>query len=444
MSYVSNGPRYNLKAVVKQTGLKPDTLRAWERRYGLPAPERSSGGHRLYSQQDVDTIKWLMARQQEGLSIRRAVELWQQVEASGRDPMKSATPTASHQAAPAPMHRPGGGSIEQLREHWLDACLMYDEQHAEQILAEAFSLYAPEVVVLDLLQRGVAEVGDLWYRNDVTVQQEHFCSELVVRRLESLVMAAPPPTRPGRILAVCPPGESHVISLLLVTFLLRRRGWEVVYLGANVPVERLEITVEVTKPQLVILAAQQLHSAATLMVMAEVLQQQEIALAYGGLVFNLLPELRTRVSGHFLGEQLDQVPGVVESLMVVPRPAPEAEEVPARYLEAGRHFRETQGLIEAQIVQSLAPAGIPSHHLAVANRELGLNIGAALDLGNMAFLGTDIEWIDGLVKNYRMPAESLDAYLQAYYRAARDQLDERGEPIVAWLGSLIDGSSKRE
>ena len=80
----------------------------------------------------------------------------------------------------------------------------------------------------------------------------------------------------------------------------------------------------------------------------------------------------------------------------------------------------------------------------MANRELGLNIGAALDLGNMAFLGTDIEWIDGLVKNYRMPAESLDAYLQAYYRAARDQLDERGEPIVAWLGSLIDGSSKRE
>ena len=321
---------------------------------------------------------------------------------------------------------------------------MYDEQHAEQILAEAFSLYSPEVVALDLLQRGVAEVGNLWYRNDVTVQQEHFCSELVVRRLESLVMAAPPPTRPGRILAVCPPGESHVISLLLVTFLLRRRGWEVVYLGANVPVERLEITVEVTKPQLVILAAQQLHSAATLMEMAQALHQQDIAVAYGGLVFNLLPELRSRIAGHFLGEQLEQVPQVVESLMVVPRPAPEREEVPDRYREAGEHFRDRQGLIEAQIVQGLIPSGIPSNHLAVANRELGLNIGAALALGNMAFLGTDIEWVDGLVKNYRMAEESLDAYLQAYCRAARNQLDERGEPIVAWLESLTNGSSRRD
>ena len=65
---------FNLKAVVRQTGIKPDTLRAWQRRYGLPSPRRSAGGHRLYSQRDIDTIQWLAARQQEGLSIKRAVE----------------------------------------------------------------------------------------------------------------------------------------------------------------------------------------------------------------------------------------------------------------------------------------------------------------------------------------------------------------------------------
>ena len=47
MTATSDGPYFNLKAVVQQTGLKPDTLRAWERRYGLPTPQRSSGGHRL-------------------------------------------------------------------------------------------------------------------------------------------------------------------------------------------------------------------------------------------------------------------------------------------------------------------------------------------------------------------------------------------------------------
>src|SRR5512137_1637725 len=71
-------PLYNLKVVLKETGIKADVLRAWERRYGLPTPQRSAGGHRLYSQQDIATIKWLIARQNEGLSISNAVTLWRE------------------------------------------------------------------------------------------------------------------------------------------------------------------------------------------------------------------------------------------------------------------------------------------------------------------------------------------------------------------------------
>ena len=56
----STTPAFNLKVVLKETGLGADTLRAWERRYGLPVPNRSAGGHRLYSQSDIETIKWLM------------------------------------------------------------------------------------------------------------------------------------------------------------------------------------------------------------------------------------------------------------------------------------------------------------------------------------------------------------------------------------------------
>ena len=162
------------------------------------------------------------------------------------------------------MPHPAGETVAQLRQQWIDACLAYDEQRAEQLLNQAFALYSPETVAIELLQRAVAEIGEGWYKGDVTVQQEHFCSSLAVRRLEALVMAAPPPIRPGRILAACPPEEHHVIGLLLLTFLLRRRGWEVVYLGANVPIEQLETTVAVIQPQLVIMAAQLLHTAATL------------------------------------------------------------------------------------------------------------------------------------------------------------------------------------
>ena len=56
MNSSSETPTYNLKAVVQETGLKPDTLRAWERRYGLPEPQRTESRHRLYSQKIVDYV----------------------------------------------------------------------------------------------------------------------------------------------------------------------------------------------------------------------------------------------------------------------------------------------------------------------------------------------------------------------------------------------------
>ncbi len=84
---VSTTPAFNLKVVLKETGLTADTLRAWERRYGLPVPQRTAGGHRLYSQRDIETIKWLMKRQTEGLSISRAVDMWKEQLASGVDPL---------------------------------------------------------------------------------------------------------------------------------------------------------------------------------------------------------------------------------------------------------------------------------------------------------------------------------------------------------------------
>ena len=89
MSRYNRTPIFNLQLVVHQTGLTPDTLRAWEKRYNFPQPDRTAGGHRLYSEYDIETLKWLLARKEEGMSIGRAVALWRQLEAEGRDPLEA-------------------------------------------------------------------------------------------------------------------------------------------------------------------------------------------------------------------------------------------------------------------------------------------------------------------------------------------------------------------
>lgn len=443
-------PLFNLKAVVQQTGLKPDALRAWERRYGLPSPNRSGGRHRLYTQRDLEIIRWLMARQREGLTISRAVELWRTLVAEGLDPLREpaslALPVGSAtEATPAVRPDGSGDTLDRLREAWLAACRTYDEQTAKQVLAEAFALYPPETVCLELLQKAIAQVGDGWYQGTTTVQQEHFASALAVRQLESLISAAPLPIRLGRILVACPPQEDHVFGLLLLTLLLRRRGWPVVFLGANVPVERLETVIAVIRPQLVIAAAQQLHTAATLLDMAHSLQSEQVPLAYGGRIFNLLPALRDGIAGYFLGARLDAASQVAETLMAASPPlSPRlpavggfaVEPIAGAYRRAREHYRERIGLIEADLAKSSAIAEIGPGILDLANRELALKVSAALTLGSMDYLDTDVEWLRGLVANHHMSAEVLSRYLQAYHQAARRHLDERGKPIIDWLGRL--------
>ena len=68
-------PVYNIKAIAKAVGLLPVTLRAWERRYGLPEPQRGQQGYRLYSEHDLLTLRWLKQQIDTGMSISRAVEL---------------------------------------------------------------------------------------------------------------------------------------------------------------------------------------------------------------------------------------------------------------------------------------------------------------------------------------------------------------------------------
>src|SRR5690606_24470005 len=102
----------------------------------------------------------------------------------------------------------------------------------------------------------------------ISVQQEHFASALAVRRLNALLTAAAPPTRPGRILAALPPDEMHAFILLMLALLLRRRGFDVVYLGTNVPFARFSETFALINPRLLLSAAQTLTSAASLQALA--------------------------------------------------------------------------------------------------------------------------------------------------------------------------------
>lgn len=419
---------YNLKAVVTATGLTPDTLRAWERRYGVPHPQRTPGGHRLYSQRDIDMLRWLVARQHEGMSISRAVDLWQQLTGQGRDPLDVSLPTSPPQLT--------AGPVITLRQEWEAACLAFDEQAAETVLSRAFALHSPEVVCLEVLQEGLAEIGERWYRGEVSVQQEHFASELALRRLARLMAAAPVSLRPGRILIACAPDELHTFGSLLFALMLRWRGWSTLFLGANVPLERVDLTVTGTKPNLVVLSAQRLHTATSLLSTARQVAEIGFTVAFGGRAFNQHPSLRAKVPGYFLGEQLPQAVATAERLAESMPPSPPGEPIPEAFAQALQHFQERRPLIEVELARRLTGGRLTQSEHAIANENLADEIEAGLVFGTLDALGPDLEWLGGMLVHRHVPEVVLRDYLAAYERAAATALEERGKPVVEWLAQL--------
>lgn len=433
-------PVFNLKAVLQETKLTADALRAWERRYGLPVPQRTAGGHRLYSQHDIEIIKWLMARQAEGLSISRAVELWNEKTASGLDPLAGASLSTFSSPQATFAIASSETNLDALRAQWIAACLNFSESAAEQILNQAFSMFPVEAVCMDVLQKGLSEIGELWYANEASVQQEHFASGLAMRRLDSLIGGTPAPTRNQTVLVGCPPNEWHTFTTLHFALLLRRRGLNVIHLGANVPIEHFKETVVAVHANLVILAAQMLTTAATLQSTAQELAGLRIPVGYGGRIFNLHPNLADYIPGHYLGDSLTASLDTVETLLQARIKPTQTRSIPQSYIEALHAFTSKRIHIESAIKESLPPAA-HSEGFDTGIRFLGDNIAAALQLGDMENVTAEMEWLKVLMQSHKRPPQELADFTEAYSQAVDKHINGTGAPIKAWLKTQAQSAS---
>ena len=431
---ISLTPAFNLKVVLKETGLAADTLRAWERRYGMPMPERTPGGHRLYSQRDIETIKWLMARQAEGLSISRAVDLWNEQTASGSDPLADSASRTSTTASPT--LAPADTSLDALRAEWIASCLKFNETAAEQTLNQAFSMFPVEAVCTNILQRALSEIGQLWFENRASVQQEHFASALAMRRLDALLAASPAPSRKQTVIIGCPADEWHAFTPLLLALLLRRRGLNVIYLGANVPNVQFAETATAVRADLVILVAQTLVTAASLQRVAQSLTSQDLPTAFGGRIFSIFPTIAESIPGHFLGKSLEAGLDEVDRLVQSRVKAEVAKPLTQEYLAAHQFFTSRRPEIEMALRKLIQPLSVSPDGLMSGIHHLGDNITAALQLGDMSFVNSEIDWIRNLMKSNHMPEESLVGFLKAYAEAVTANINGSGRPIVEWLNQF--------
>lgn len=301
-----DAPIFNTKAVVRETGVPADTFRAWERRYGVPQPQRTDGGHRLYSERDIAIIRWLRDRTTEGMNISQAVRLLQNSDSSDSD-ADASSPGAIHIEPRA---------LQRLQNELLESMMNFDAARAEQLMSEAFALYPFEEVLLQLVEPLMVEIGDRWHRGEVSVAIEHFTTQFVRRKLSGLLSAFEPVSTRGTVVVACAPGELHDIGVLFVALFLMRRNWHVIYLGPQVPQNDLLETVRDVQPQMVCLAASLVDTARQLIDVAIRLQECEpqVSIGFGGRIFNIDAHLRDAMPGIYLGQNAREVVNTVAQL----------------------------------------------------------------------------------------------------------------------------------
>lgn len=303
-------PIYNIKAVTHTTGVPSDTLRRWESRYSVVAPQRTPSGYRLYSQRDIDTILWLKGKLDAGMSISSACEMLRQMGGDpGAQPLPAPVPPVSKGSAVRPTASQNDlRSFDALQADLLEAFRRVDEVWAGEVLAVALSLYSVEDVCLKLVQPTLVAIGQAWLDGEMSVAVEHFASSFMRVRLENIFHSSPYNPDGPLVLVGCAPDELHEIGAMFLSVFLRRSGYKVVYLGQNVPLESLMSMISTLKPQAVCISATRAETAAALYTMRDFLDQLQEReghaplLAYGGNVFNRFAHITKRLGGLYLGE----------------------------------------------------------------------------------------------------------------------------------------------
>ncbi len=304
LSQFSDKPRYNTKAVAQETGVPADTFRAWERRYGVPRPQRTEGGHRLYSERDIATIRWLRDRTAEGLTISQAIALMTDGTESNLAWLSTAVDTEPH-------------TWERLNSRLFSALVDFDATRAEQVLGEAFALYPIEDVFLKLVQPVMIEIGEQWHAGRVTVTAEHFATQFIRRKLAGLFNTYNISDGRGLVMVACAPSEQHDLGALMLSVFLVRHGWQVIYLGPEVPQRDLIETVRQLQPDLVACAASTPEAATQLLEIGRAiaaLPPPAPLFGYGGRAFNLNQVLTQRMPGTFLGRDAQEAVDTVAEL----------------------------------------------------------------------------------------------------------------------------------
>ena len=233
--------RHPIQLVSRRTGLTPDVLRVWEKRYSAVRPIRTATNRRLYSDADVERL----------ILLRRAITAGRTIGfVAGLSDSELYSLVIDDEAkAYAPAHPSTDNMNTGIEEPYFSACIAavkaFDGGALKTALAHAALGLSRPALLEKLLIPLIQTVGDLWCSGELRVAHEHLASTIVRTFLGNLMPFAAAHSG-SRVVVATPTGQRHEFGALIAAGVAMLENWDVIYLGPDLPAEDIAAAARLT------------------------------------------------------------------------------------------------------------------------------------------------------------------------------------------------------
>jgi DNA-binding transcriptional MerR regulator len=302
---------YPIRTVAALTGVKPVTLRAWERRHALVCPQRAPSGHRLYTRADLDRLRRAAALVEQGVPIGRVRALL------------DAPPAPGAGRAPQLPDAPAVPVWEACIARLLAAVVRFDEVRLNAVYNEALTLYPVDLVHEHAITPLMGLLGERWSQHRGGIAEEHFFSNYLRNKLGARSHHLSPAAGGRVLVTACLPDERHDLGLLMFSHGACARGHRVVMLGAAVPLRELIPALLQAGADAMVLSAVMPPSPAVLAGgLPELVREAPVPVLVGGPASQPYAAAIEAAGAAVLGDDVSCALVRIERLLGAARPAP--------------------------------------------------------------------------------------------------------------------------
>ncbi len=226
--------RHPIGVVAERTGLSPDLLRVWERRYRAVEPSRAADGQRLYSDSDVERLRLLRLATLAGRGIRQVAQL-------GTDELTQLVreDEAARQRAVRRDDRAIPVSVGEDVERALGLARAVDAVALDSLLRRTAAALGVPIFLDGLVAPLLRRMGEEGEAGRLAVAQEHLATAIIQRVLEGIIHFLVAPHGAPNLLLATLAGDPHKMGTLLSATAAAAEGWRVTYLGPDLPAEEI-------------------------------------------------------------------------------------------------------------------------------------------------------------------------------------------------------------